>query len=75
MFHLPATVQVEKDPNGKKKNSYICWKNAVYHVAFRVFLKDVARWSHVGYETVCGDDMSRIMFPFIHIVSMDYQEQ
>jgi hypothetical protein len=51
------------------------FKNAVYHEAFRQFLKDIARYSKVGCEVLCGDNVSRLLFPFIHIISADYEEQ
>ncbi|KAI0087282.1 hypothetical protein BDY19DRAFT_893062 [Irpex rosettiformis] len=65
---------VEEDPRDKKKPRYVNFKNAVYHEAFRLFLEDIAKWSHVGYEVLCGDELERVLFPYIHIVSADYEE-
>ncbi|KAI0091116.1 hypothetical protein BDY19DRAFT_991694 [Irpex rosettiformis] len=65
---------VEEDPREKKKPHYVDFKNAVYHEAFRLFLEDVAKWSDIGYEVRCGDDLERVLFPYIHIVSADYEE-
>lgn len=68
-------VQIDEDPKERKKTSWRNFKNAVYHEAFRQFLKDVALFSKVGCEVLCGDRVSRLLFPFIHIISADYEEQ
>ncbi|KAI0700322.1 hypothetical protein BC835DRAFT_1304172 [Cytidiella melzeri] len=57
------------------KPSFVNWKNAVFHEAFRAFLKIVARLSKVGQVVHCGNRISRVLFPYIHILSADYEEQ
>ncbi|KAI0684537.1 hypothetical protein BC835DRAFT_1292984 [Cytidiella melzeri] len=57
------------------KPGFVDWKNAVYHEAFRVFLEDVARISKLGEVVRCGDGIPRILFPYIHVLSADYEEQ
>ncbi|KAI0686368.1 hypothetical protein BC835DRAFT_1288244, partial [Cytidiella melzeri] len=57
------------------KPSFVNWKNTVFHEAFRAFLKIVARLSKVGQVVHCGDRISRVLFPYIHILSADYEEQ
>ncbi|KAI0087064.1 hypothetical protein BDY19DRAFT_995481 [Irpex rosettiformis] len=65
---------VVEDPNERKKTGFVNFKNAVYHTAFRLFLEKIAHLSQVGYEVVCGDGISRLLFPYIHIISADYEE-
>ncbi|KAI0340313.1 hypothetical protein BDW22DRAFT_1334574 [Trametopsis cervina] len=65
----------DDDPKHRKKPKYVNFKNAVYHEAFREFLKDVAEHSKAGYSCKCGDEILRHIFPFINIISADYEEQ
>ena len=51
------------------------FKSAVYHEAFRAFLADVTRLAEVGYSALCGDGIARVLFPYIHLISADYEEQ
>ncbi|KAI0086723.1 hypothetical protein BDY19DRAFT_959866, partial [Irpex rosettiformis] len=64
-----------EDPGEKGKVKYINFKHAVYHEAWHEFLKDVALYSRTGYHVACGDTIPRSLFPYIHIVVADYQEQ
>ncbi|KAI0699097.1 hypothetical protein BC835DRAFT_1461472 [Cytidiella melzeri] len=66
---------IEDDAQEKSKKPYIDWKNAIYHDAFRVLLEQVAQHSRTGYRVRCGDSCLRTLYPFIHIVSADYEEQ
>ncbi|KAI0697352.1 hypothetical protein BC835DRAFT_1206783, partial [Cytidiella melzeri] len=66
-------VGADSAEQGKVK--FVNWKHAVFHEAFRNFLKDVARLSKVGQVVHCGDQISRVLFPYIHILSADYEEQ
>lgn len=50
-------------------------RTPVYHKAFLEFLKEVALYSRTGYQVRCGDRVDRTLFPYIHIVSADYQGQ
>ncbi|KAI0347909.1 hypothetical protein BDW22DRAFT_1479807, partial [Trametopsis cervina] len=66
---------VEENAQHSKKTKFVNFKNAVYHSAFKEFLKDIARHSKVGYHYRCGDNILRTLFPFINIISADYEEQ
>ncbi|KAI0092164.1 hypothetical protein BDY19DRAFT_928654 [Irpex rosettiformis] len=66
---------VAEDQNEIKKPRWVDFKAAVFHEAFRVFLEDVACLSEVGYQVLCGDQITRVLFPYIHIISADYEEQ
>ncbi|KAI0683923.1 hypothetical protein BC835DRAFT_1422790 [Cytidiella melzeri] len=66
---------IEDDAQEKSKKPYIDWKNAIYHDAFRVLLEQVAQHSRTGYRVRCGDSCLRTLYPFIHIISADYEEQ
>ena len=62
-------------PSEAGKSRYVDFKSAVYHEAFRAFLADVATLAEVGYSTLCGDGITRTLFPYIHLISADYEEQ
>ena len=66
---------MDEDPQEKKKTGFVNFKNAVYHTAFRLFLEQIAEYSKIGCEVVCGDGISRPLYPYIHIISADYEEQ
>ena len=51
------------------------FKNTVFHEAFCLFLKDVAKLSDTSYEVLFGDQVTRVLFPYIHLISADYEEQ
>ncbi|KAI0695484.1 hypothetical protein BC835DRAFT_1414874 [Cytidiella melzeri] len=59
----------------QRKPGFVNWKQAVYHEAFHTFLDEVARISKLGRAVRCGDDIFRVLFPYIHILSADYEEQ
>ncbi|KAI0091220.1 hypothetical protein BDY19DRAFT_934569 [Irpex rosettiformis] len=66
---------IDDDSGEKSKKPYIDWKNAVYHEAFRILLEQVATFSRTGYRMKCGDRCLRTLYPFIHIIAADYEEQ
>ncbi|KAI0337232.1 hypothetical protein BDW22DRAFT_1340223 [Trametopsis cervina] len=66
---------IEEDVEEQGKKRYIDWKNAIYHAAFQVLLKEIAKHSETGYSTYCGDQILRVLFPFILILAADYEEQ
>ncbi|KAI0085317.1 hypothetical protein BDY19DRAFT_1059668 [Irpex rosettiformis] len=66
---------INDDPAEKSKKDYIDWKHAIYHEAFRILLEHVAAHSRTGYRVKCGDQHIRTLYPFIHIITADYEEQ
>ncbi|KAI0777095.1 hypothetical protein BC629DRAFT_1736243 [Irpex lacteus] len=73
---IVGLVLVIKDEASEKgKKNYIDWKHAVYHESFKVLLEEVAIHSRTGYKLRCGDNQLRTLFPFIHIITADYEEQ
>jgi hypothetical protein len=51
------------------------FKRAVWHESFRVLLSSIATYSLTGCWVQCGDKIQRHLFPFIFILSGDYEEQ
>ncbi|PBK93072.1 hypothetical protein ARMGADRAFT_1030502 [Armillaria gallica] len=66
---------VEDDSRHKGKLSWINFKRVVWHEAFRRIIQSVAEYSHTGYAFKLphsGDII--IIYPFIFILSADYEE-
>lgn len=81
-FHFTVNLQlfnsfsqIEETAAEKGKKNYIDWKHAVYHQSFKVLLEKVAMHSRTGYRLRCGDNKLRTLYPFIHIITADYEEQ
>lgn len=49
-------------------------KNVVWHECFKILLHRLEEYSRTGHHTVCGDLLDRWLFPFILILSADYEE-
>ncbi len=73
--HVTRFLQIKDEASEKGKKNYIDWKHAVYHESFKVLLEEVAIHSRTGYKLRCGDNQLRTLFPFIHIITADYEEQ
>jgi len=66
---------IDDDEEEKKKPGYVNFKRVIWHESFRKLLKSLKNPSNVGYMVKCGDGVSRHLFPFICILSADYEEQ
>ncbi|GJE87349.1 hypothetical protein PsYK624_034320 [Phanerochaete sordida] len=66
---------VKDHPKHHKKTSWVNHKNEVWHTAMSHILQSVERHSQTGVSILCGDKKIRKLFPFIHILSADYEEQ
>ena len=54
---------------------YKTLKRIIWHDSFWILLHKVAEHAKLGFNTPCGDDIIRILFPRAHILSADYEEQ
>ena len=66
--------QVAEDAQESRKTRFVNMKNVVWHKCFEKLLHRLEQYSETGYHTVCGDDIERWLFPFILILSSDYEE-
>ncbi|GJE85102.1 Plavaka transposase-domain containing protein [Phanerochaete sordida] len=66
---------VKDHPKHHKKTSWVNHKNEVWHTAMSFILQSIETKSQTGVSIVCGDKKIRNLFPFIHILSADYEEQ
>lgn len=67
-------LQVEDEEEEGKLN-YTNLKRVVWHEAFWVLLKELHDVYPIGQNVRCGDDIPRVLFPVILILSGDYEEQ
>jgi hypothetical protein len=67
-------MKVKDDSLESGKTRFVNFKNAVYHEAFKVFLQKITQHSHIGSNTKCGDGTFRVLWPFVLMLSADYEE-
>lgn len=53
---------------------YISYRREVYHRAWQIILEDIRHAARYGMATRCADSTERILFPFIYIISADFEE-
>jgi len=51
------------------------FSRVVWHESFRKLLESIEGYSFVGCWQECGDKIQRFLFPFIFVLSADYEEQ
>ena len=68
-------MQVHDKPSSHKKTDWVDFKKVVWHEGFKKVLESVQALSKVGFAIRCGDGIIRKLFPYIHILSADYEEQ
>lgn len=59
----------------KGKTTWTNFKRIVWHESFRHILSTIRDISRTGYQMRCADGTQRLLFPFIHTLIADYEEQ
>ena len=67
--------QVEEEAGKKGTTTFADFKRAVWHESFKKLLETIKYHSKTGFMIVCSDGVERCLFPFIVILSADYEEQ
>ncbi|GJF00191.1 hypothetical protein PsYK624_164700 [Phanerochaete sordida] len=62
-------------PAQRKIKDWVDFTKVIWHKGFEKILESIALLSRVGFPVQCGDGIERILYPFIHILSADYEEQ
>ncbi|KAK0471916.1 hypothetical protein IW261DRAFT_1424721 [Armillaria novae-zelandiae] len=66
---------VEEDPKHKGKPSWINFKRVVWHESFRKIMESVVEYSYTGYAfTLPHSGKTIVIYPFIFVLSADYEE-
>ncbi|KAK0471910.1 hypothetical protein IW261DRAFT_1424717 [Armillaria novae-zelandiae] len=66
---------VEEDPKHKGKLSWINFKQVVWHESFCKIMESVVEYSYTGYAfTLPHSGKTIVIYPFIFILSADYEE-
>ena len=63
------------DEYEKNKPLFTDFKRVVWHESFLATLDKITEYSKTGYAYHCADHICRLLFPFILILSADYEEQ
>ncbi|KAI0674805.1 hypothetical protein C8Q78DRAFT_502219 [Trametes maxima] len=66
---------IDEEPAHKGKAPWVDYKRIVWHKSFEVLLGPIRSLSRTGYHLKCGDHIIRHLFPFVAILSADYEEQ
>ncbi|KAG1726527.1 uncharacterized protein EDB91DRAFT_1239637 [Suillus paluster] len=66
---------VKEDKKHSGKPAFINFKNAVWHTSFLKLLACLVPLLKLGSPVKCWDDIVRIFYPIILILSADYEEQ
>ena len=56
------------------RRDYIWYRREVYHRAWQAVLKPLVQPSKYGMAVRCADKVDRVLFPFIYIISADFEE-
>lgn len=67
--------QVKETQKDKHKPGFVNFKNAVWHKAFYVLLESIIKYAKTGFWLEGADQVLRLLFPLILILSGDYEEQ
>ncbi|KAF9457225.1 hypothetical protein BDZ94DRAFT_1342125 [Collybia nuda] len=66
---------VDEDSGETGKKAFVNHKRVVWHEAVSLILKEVAKYSRTGFTFACADEITRILYPLILILSADFEEQ
>lgn len=68
-------TQVTEDAEHKGKTTFTNFKRVVWHESFRHILSTIQHLSTTGFLFPCPDGVTRLLFPYIHTLIADYEEQ
>jgi hypothetical protein len=66
---------VEENSGESGKKGFVDFKRVVWHKAFYEIVESIEIYAELGFALDCGDGVRRKIYPFILIVSADYEEQ
>ncbi|TFK27784.1 hypothetical protein FA15DRAFT_635076 [Coprinopsis marcescibilis] len=72
---LPIVDDHPDAVKNKGNTDYADFKAEVWHACLQRSLEVLREASDIGHTIICGDDISRWLFPLILILSSDYEEQ
>ncbi|KAG2160202.1 uncharacterized protein EDB93DRAFT_1261699 [Suillus bovinus] len=66
---------VEEDRKYSRTQSFVNFKNVIWHESFKRLLKSIALLSKTSCWVMCWDNIKCLFYPLILILSADYEEQ
>ncbi|KAN0137278.1 hypothetical protein V8E53_004723 [Lactarius tabidus] len=66
---------VKEGPKEKKKCDFVGFKREVWHESFSIIIKSIVEHLKTGCWLECSNGVQRWIFPFVTILSADYEEQ
>ena len=68
-------LQVADEAGKSGESGFANFKRIVWHKSFHWVVQSIMLKSQMGCWHQCGDGITRHLFPFILILSADYEEQ
>jgi hypothetical protein len=68
-------VKSEAPAEEKERAAYRNFTRTAYHHVWWELLKSLEVADQYGMAVKCGDSVTRVVFPAVYIMSMDYEEQ
>lgn len=68
-------TQIDAPEEEKNRTEFRDFKRRVHHKAMQAILASMQEASLDGIALVCGDGVTRVLYPSIHCMSMDFEEQ
>ena len=72
---LKIWLKVKEDAGETGKKGYVNLKRVVWHESFWEILRSIQIYAKTGFKVICGDKVECWVFPFVVILSADYEEQ
>lgn len=68
-------MQEKEDAAESGKKGYVDFKRVIWHTSVEEILRSVHQISKIGYTILCDDDVERLIYVIILILSADFEEQ
>lgn len=72
---LELFEQIDAPEEEKTRTEFKDFKRRVHHKAMKAILESMQIYSLDGIATKCGDGVTRVLYPGVYCMSMDFEEQ
>lgn len=72
---LTMQLQEKEDAAESRKKGYVDFKRVIWHTSVEEILRSAHQISKIGYTIFCDDDVERLIYIIILILSADFEEQ
>lgn len=72
---ITGSIKPAEDAQESGTKHFIRLKRDIWHRAVYEIVKSIEMIAKTGYSMICGDGIERRVFPWISMLSADYEEQ